>query len=74
MIASALIKNFTLPVTDLANVVLLVSGFPANIICSFEIYCSALNFLSLLLSKVACLKILLILSFNCFIYDQEKAF
>ena len=48
-------KNFTLPAIHLAAIVLPVLGFPANIICSFDISRSALNFLTLFLSKAALL-------------------
>ena len=37
-------KNVILPAIHLAAIVLPVPGFPANIICTFDISCSALNF------------------------------
>ena len=60
-----LMKNFTLPAIHLASIVLPVPGFPANIICSFDISCSAPIFLTLFLSKAALLERMLIFSFNC---------
>ena len=65
-LSNGLMKNFTLPVIHLATIVLPVDtgGFPANIISSFDI-CSALNFLTLFLSKAALLQRMLIFSFNC---------
>ena len=64
-LSNELMKNLTLPAIHLVAIVLPVPGFPANIICSFDISCSALIFLTLFLSKAALLERMLIFSFNC---------
>ena len=53
-------KNFTSPAIHLAAIVSPVPGFPASIICSVDISCSAVKFLVLFLSKAALLERMLI--------------
>ena len=50
-LSNRLMKNLTLPARRLAATGLPVPGFPANIICSVDISCSALIFVTLFLSK-----------------------